>query len=47
MQATRRQTGAYTRNLISHNFSEAFFKIKFPSHFIENVLRDGVYEGLS
>jgi hypothetical protein len=47
MQATRGSTGAHARLLISHNFSDAFFRIKFPSYYIENVLRDGIYEGLS
>ena len=47
MQATRDSTGAQARSLISHNFSEAFFKHKFPSNYIENMIRDGEYEGRS
>ena len=43
MQATRNAVGAMTRYLISHNFST---KPKLPHNYIENVLRDGIYDFL-
>jgi hypothetical protein len=47
MQATRVSTGSMARKMISHNFSTALFKTKFRPNFIQNVLRDGIYEGQS
>ena len=45
MQAGRHPTGASARYLISRNFSVP--NTSFPSNYIENILRDGSYEGLS
>ncbi len=43
MQATRNAVGAMTRYLISLNFST---KPKLPHNYIDNVLRDGIYDFL-
>jgi hypothetical protein len=45
IQAVRYSTGALSRNLISRNFSN--FKLPNTSNYIENILRDGHYEGRS
>ena len=45
LQAVRGSTGAWARGLISRNFSN--FKMPNTSNYIENILRDGSYEGRS
>jgi len=45
MQVSRDSTLSVARVLVLNNITEA--KSKFPSNFVDNIIRDGFYEGLS